>query len=145
MYEGEYHGKTYHQPDLDRVLQRAWDAGVEKIIITAGTLAEARAALALARRDARLFCTAGVHPTRCSEFDEYDGGGEKYMEDLREVCRSSRRSLSPFPLRCTGYPMRQEAVPCRSPPIRPAQQYWPCTSTHLPPQDITARWLCCLP
>ena len=28
MFRGEYHGKTYHDPDLDVVLRRGWDAGV---------------------------------------------------------------------------------------------------------------------
>eukprot|EP00892_Ulva_mutabilis_P006224 jgi/Ulvmu1/3974/UM182_0002.1 len=87
MYQGEYHGKQHHEPDLDAVLQRAWDAGVAKIVITAGTLTEARAALHLARTDSRLFCTAGVHPTRCNELDAHEGGGERYMEELREVIR----------------------------------------------------------
>lgn len=27
MFQGEYHGKSYHAPDLDAVLQRAWAAG----------------------------------------------------------------------------------------------------------------------
>jgi len=50
MFQGIYsEGKVYHQPDLDAVLRRAWEAGLEKIIITAGNLEEAKAALALAR------------------------------------------------------------------------------------------------
>jgi len=39
MFQGQYNGTAYHDPDLNAVLQRAWDAGMEKIIITAGTLA----------------------------------------------------------------------------------------------------------
>lgn len=27
MFKGEYHGKSYHAPDLDAVLQRAYAAG----------------------------------------------------------------------------------------------------------------------
>ena len=34
MFRGVYHGKAYHDADLEVVLRRAWDAGVEKIIIT---------------------------------------------------------------------------------------------------------------
>ena len=50
MYSGCYHGgERKHDPDLHAVLDRAWSAGVDKIIITAGNLEEARAALALAR------------------------------------------------------------------------------------------------
>lgn len=71
-YEGLYNGgKSYHPPDLEGVLARAWAAGVGRITVTAGCLADAKAALRLARAtDARLSCTAGVHPTRCSEFAE---------------------------------------------------------------------------
>jgi Tat protein secretion system quality control protein TatD with DNase activity len=87
MYQGHYHGKEYHSPDLDAVLARAWASGVEKIIITAGTLSDARAALALACTDPRLFCTVGVHPTRCSEFEEHAAGPEAYLAELKEVHR----------------------------------------------------------
>lgn len=85
MYSGEYNGKQYHEADLRAVLERAWAAGVAKVIITAGTLAESRAALHLSRSDGRLFCTAGVHPTRCNEFEAHVGGGARYMEELRAV------------------------------------------------------------
>ena len=96
MFRGEYHGKTYHDPDLDVVLRRGWDVGVEKIIVTAGTLSEARDAIRLAndmdppgddrddRDDRRLFTTVGVHPTRCGEFAA-SGDPEGYLRDLGEV------------------------------------------------------------
>ena len=31
MYQGVYHGKDYHSPDLDSVLKRSYEAGVEKV------------------------------------------------------------------------------------------------------------------
>lgn len=34
MFSGNYHGKQCHAPDLVHVLQRAWDAGVERIIVS---------------------------------------------------------------------------------------------------------------
>lgn len=34
QYSGEYRGKQRHDDDKDIVLQRAWDVGVSKIIIT---------------------------------------------------------------------------------------------------------------
>ena len=85
MYQGEYHGKAAHAPDLDAVLERAWRAGVAKIIITAGTLEESRRALDLARTESRLFCTVGVHPTRSNEFDEAPGGAEGHLRQLQAV------------------------------------------------------------
>ena len=70
MYQGTYRGKERHEADLDDVLKRAWAGGLDRIIVTGGTLAESREALVLARTDSRLFSTVGVHPTRCGEFGD---------------------------------------------------------------------------
>ena len=42
MYEGEYHGKKKHPRDLSSVLERAFGNGVERIIVTGGSLEESR-------------------------------------------------------------------------------------------------------
>ena len=42
MYQGEYHGKQAHDGDIDTVLNRAWAAGVERIMVTAGQLSEVK-------------------------------------------------------------------------------------------------------
>jgi TatD DNase family protein len=94
VFQGCYHGKQYHEPDLREVLQRGWDAGVDRIMITAGTLPEAREALELAEKmdgdggggagagdRRRLFTTVGVHPTHCGEF-EASGDAEGYLAEL---------------------------------------------------------------
>ena len=101
MFRGEYHGKKVHREDLARVLLRARDAGVETVVVTAGTLEEAEEAVRLAgTRDPRggsgdvsvaaasdsartpaLFTTAGVHPTRCDAFED-SGDAEAYFERL---------------------------------------------------------------
>ena len=49
MFRGTYRGKQQHPDDFDAVLQRGWSAGVEKVVITAGSLTDARAAIALVR------------------------------------------------------------------------------------------------
>lgn len=86
MYQGNYRGKDRHDADLDTVLQRAWDNRLDKIMITAGTLQESKDALNMAKTDERLFCTAGVHPTRCSqEFGETEESRASYMTELRKV------------------------------------------------------------
>ena len=113
--------QAYHEADLPAVLDRAWAAGVSRIIITATNAAEAHQALALARTDGesslsrrlaylqrcarsspsrvptkakpsrtggaaeRLFCTVGVHPTRCGEFDDHPGGPDAYMAELTRI------------------------------------------------------------
>lgn len=51
MYEGIYNGSKKHEPDLLNVLKRSWQAGLEKIIITGGSLAESEKALELSKSD----------------------------------------------------------------------------------------------
>uniref|UniRef100_A0A453BMD2 Uncharacterized protein n=1 Tax=Aegilops tauschii subsp. strangulata TaxID=200361 RepID=A0A453BMD2_AEGTS len=70
-FKGIYHGKQCHSADLPSVLARAWAAGVDRIIVTGGSLKESREALEIAETDGRLFCTVGVHPTRCGVILEY--------------------------------------------------------------------------
>eukprot|EP00054_Salpingoeca_dolichothecata_P015208 m.87052 g.87052 ORF g.87052 m.87052 type:complete len:312 (+) comp21379_c0_seq1:62-997(+) len=87
MYQGVYHGKTKHPPDLEAVLSRSFDAGLNKIIVTAGTLSDAKQALELVGKDARLFTTVGCHPTRCNEFLE---DPDKYFADLLASIQANR-------------------------------------------------------
>ena len=74
MFQGNYRGKQCHDPDIDAVLSRAADAGVERLIVTAGSLEESKQAISFirAQRDkpcpVGLFSTVGVHPTRALEF-----------------------------------------------------------------------------
>lgn len=81
MFQGSYGGKSYHEPDLRAVLSRAASAGVAKIIVTAGSLAESEEAQELASSSSysdptvELFCSAGVHPTRAGELVIKKGGG----------------------------------------------------------------------
>jgi TatD DNase family protein len=49
-------------PDREAVLERAWAAGVEHVVVIGETPATAEKALALAATDARLSATAGLHP-----------------------------------------------------------------------------------
>ncbi|CAN6475348.1 unnamed protein product [Victoria cruziana] len=86
MFKGIYNGKRCHAADLPVVLQRAWNAGVDRIIVTGGSLQESREALAIAETDGRLFCTVGVHPTRCMEFEE-SGDPEHHFQELLSLAR----------------------------------------------------------
>ena len=49
MYQGEYHGSKKHEPDLDAVLERAWKHGLDKMMITGGSLEDAHKALEIVR------------------------------------------------------------------------------------------------
>lgn len=71
--------------DLENVLQRATDAGVEAQIITAGSLSETHDVLELAKSRAGLYGTAGCHPTRSTELDTYKGGPSAYMAALKSL------------------------------------------------------------
>ncbi|KAF5937837.1 hypothetical protein HYC85_025343 [Camellia sinensis] len=71
-------------------------------MVTGGSLEESKEALAIAETDglsripffqtgflfmaARLFCTVGVHPTRCKEFDE-SGDPEKHFQELLSLAK----------------------------------------------------------
>lgn len=86
MFQGVYNRKKCHAGDLQTVLSRAWGAGVDRIIVTGGSLDESRAALAIAETDGRLFCTVGVHPTRCKEFEK-SGDPDKYFQELVSLAK----------------------------------------------------------
>lgn len=53
MYQGVYHGSKKHDPDLDKVLTRSWDAGMDKMIITGGSLIDSKKAIDLSRSDCK--------------------------------------------------------------------------------------------
>lgn len=93
VFIGNYRGKQKHKDDLEIVLARAKSAGVDKVIVTGGSLSESEEALKLARdrtgtHGPHLFSTVGVHPTRCGEFDENEQGldAEAYYRELERVC-----------------------------------------------------------
>ena len=83
MFRGIYHGKSVHVPDLDKVLSRARNVGLERQIITSGSLSDVREAKAVAEVADDLYYTVGVHPTRCNEFEEESVGAEMYLNSLK--------------------------------------------------------------
>ncbi|XP_039037813.1 putative deoxyribonuclease TATDN1 [Hibiscus syriacus] len=118
MFKGIYNGKQHHVSDIATVLGGAWNAGVDRIIVsyspsciifafnsvylfiiiiqfhrklymfvvTGGSHEESKEALAIAETDGRLFCTVGVHPTLCNEFEE-SGDPEKHFQDLLALAK----------------------------------------------------------
>lgn len=83
MFTGEYRGKQKHPSDLNAVLDRGRVAGMERMIITAGSLDDAAAALELAAQHDDLYCTVGCHPTRCGEYAQ--AGEAVYTAALEEL------------------------------------------------------------
>lgn len=51
MFSGIYNGSQKHKNDLDEVLQRSWNNGLQKIIITGTSLNDSKAALDLAQKN----------------------------------------------------------------------------------------------
>ena len=84
MYQGIYNGKSKHEPDLLDVLTRSWNTGLDKIMITGGSLEECKKVLDLTDIDSRLYGTVGCHPTRCDEF-EGSGNADKYLMELSQL------------------------------------------------------------
>lgn len=87
MFQGSYHGKQRHEPDLHAVLERGRAAGVEKIMVTAGTLDEAKESLEMVSKHDDLFTTVGIHPTRLSAFEDAPDGPESLVEALLKVAQ----------------------------------------------------------
>jgi TatD DNase family protein len=92
--EGSYRGKPRHEPDFDDVLQRAADMGMKHMVLTAGTLKESREAIAKVRElrqtnqtSCQLYCTVGVHPTRCNEFEEAETSADANLEELLALAK----------------------------------------------------------
>ena len=89
---GEYRGSHRHDPDFDDVLQRAAASGIRHIILTAGTLQESKEAVAKVRQlraastkeSCQVYCTVGVHPTRCNELEN---DGELKLQELINLAK----------------------------------------------------------
>lgn len=84
MFQGIYNDKQKHEPDWERIMQRAAAVGVEKMIGVSGSLDDSRQSIAVAKAHPNVYATVGVHPTRCSEFDE-SGDADAHLEALRAL------------------------------------------------------------
>jgi TatD DNase family protein len=71
--------------DLDAVLARAWAAGLTGLVTIASDVDDARAALALARTDPRIRCTAGIHPHVAEAARDTDFAGVAALATEPEV------------------------------------------------------------
>ena len=60
---------TNERFDIEQVISRAGDAGVESMLITGTSVEESMKALEICRQSTKgLYCTAGIHPHHASEF-----------------------------------------------------------------------------
>jgi TatD DNase family protein len=63
-------GDPAYAPDRPAVLERAWAAGVGRVVVVGESREAAERALGLARADPRLAATAGLHPHEAAAWDD---------------------------------------------------------------------------
>lgn len=68
--------------DVDKVIKRAAEAGVSKIICPGTTLADSQQAIDLAKKFENVWAAAGVHPHDAKDFPS--GGGKQLAELLKQ-------------------------------------------------------------
>jgi len=69
----------YYQDDLDAVLQRAWEAGLTRILLPGIDLNTSLQAMSISESDPRIYAAVGVHPNNCA------GWSWSWIDDLREM------------------------------------------------------------
>lgn len=97
MFLGVYNGKKKHDSDMDDVLDRAFNIGVTKCIVTTGFIEESRQAFELLNsinHRMSLTMTVGVHPTRCSVFASSDDDAIRNISTFLEEHLSSGRIVA---------------------------------------------------
>jgi len=70
------------EKDLDEVIQRAKDAGVNRIINVGSSLEASKKAVELAQKDEGLFATVGIHPHHA---DKVEKDWDKKIEKLAKI------------------------------------------------------------
>ncbi|KAF2809556.1 deoxyribonuclease tatD [Mytilinidion resinicola] len=91
VFRGKYHGKQSHQDDFADVLQRALDAGCEKLMVTGSDLKESKHAVELAKQHPGLcYATVGVHPCSAKHFESYRDGPAALLTAIGDLARTSK-------------------------------------------------------
>jgi TatD DNase family protein len=91
MFRGIYNQVERHSPDLPVILDRAREAGVFRILITAGSVDMAREALELTKESPCLFSTVGIHPTRCDVFlQSEESKNLQHIKDLLDIASMAK-------------------------------------------------------
>jgi TatD DNase family protein len=77
---------TAYDPDRAAVLERAWAAGVARVVVIGESRANAERALELAEREPRLAITAGIHPHDARSWDaDTESWLSSFVRDPRVV------------------------------------------------------------
>ncbi|KAF3026561.1 hypothetical protein E8E14_014025 [Neopestalotiopsis sp. 37M] len=94
-FAGIYRGKQYHEPDFSNTLDRAREAGVEKVMLTGMSLSDIASNLAIAKsRPANsCFVTMGVHPYHAGEPGP---AGSEYYGQQRQAVKDALAEPAPL-------------------------------------------------
>lgn len=91
IFRGIYHDKQRHEDDFSDIIQRALDAGCKKFMVTGSDLAESKHALEISTAHPGLcYATIGVHPCSAKHFDEFPGGPETLLTELKELALKAK-------------------------------------------------------
>ncbi|XP_050510400.1 deoxyribonuclease TATDN1-like isoform X2 [Diabrotica virgifera virgifera] len=94
QYSGCYgHPPTkIHKADLQQVLERSWEAGLQRIIISTRDLNESIKGLKIAQSDKRLFCMIGCDYANSLHFEE-KGETDLYIQQVTDVISSGKEKV----------------------------------------------------
>jgi TatD DNase family protein len=96
-FAGVYRGKQYHPSDVDAVLDRAREAGVQKILLTGMSLADVDYHRELVKtRMEHCSMTVGVHPYHVSEIEADEDHLDKLAAKIDELMQSPETPLKAY-------------------------------------------------
>ncbi|CAN6643978.1 deoxyribonuclease Tat-D [Trichomonascus vanleenenianus] len=103
QFQGWYHGSKKHEADLDEVVKRAQQTGVEKIMVTGSTLKESANAIRMCREyneraPGFMSCTVGVHPCHSTDFESHEHGHtpHEYLVELEKLANENKPIVKAF-------------------------------------------------
>ncbi|KAI9697054.1 MAG: hypothetical protein M1836_005015 [Candelina mexicana] len=89
-FQGIYHDKRAHPDDLTSIIQRAQDAGCQKLIVTGSDLEQSKKALQLAEEYPTLcYATIGIHPCSSTLFTTHPLGPTSLLSQLSSLAHSA--------------------------------------------------------
>lgn len=75
MFQGMYYGKANHPSDLDQVIKRAADQGVDRLLIVGGYIEDTLHSEEICKKSDKFYTTVGVHPCRANVVFKLIAGG----------------------------------------------------------------------
>lgn len=86
MFKGHYYGKPAHDCDLDQVLSRATQNGVDRLLIVGGHIQDTLDSFEICKRNPSMYkTTVGVHPCRANEVFKAGKTEVEYYERMDKL------------------------------------------------------------